>query len=399
MALRALSDRTEVRFEDSTYDLRKFDVQSGVDNKKIGNVTDVLIDERGRTRYLAVKLDDGRNILVPGGQMQADRTRRTVTIPGMTRDDLKSVPAYSGDPATVDQAYESRLTTAYEGAYHTDRFHERADYRSGYGRNTTRQASGTLAPLDQLDDIDVASGEPDPRGWKVIGRDGKTIGKVDHLIGDTGAMKVRYLDIDVDRGITKKDFHVLVPIGHVALDRDDKRVRISGLDTTTVATLPAYTHGPISRADEERTYKFFSGAYTDEQRYEHPRFRDEHLYGDEQRMALSEEELKVGKRERVAGEVDVRKHVETEHVREPVQLHREEVEVERRPVSRETRGSEMRDDEIRVPVTEEEVVVEKRPRVKEEIVVRKRDITDTEYVDEDIRKERADIDERGETRR
>ena len=73
--------------------------------------------------------------------------------------------------------------------------------------------------------------------------------------------------------------------------------------------------------------------------------------------------------------------------------------VERRPVSAADTGSaEIREDRIVVPVTEEEVVVEKRPVVKEEVVLRTRAVEDTEQVEADLQRERVEVDERVRTR-
>ena len=49
-------------------------------------------------------------------------------------------------------------------------------------------------------------------------------------------------------------------------------------------------------------------------------------------MTRSAEELRVGKRQVLAGEVEVKKRMETEHVRETVTLRSEDVDVQRRPV-------------------------------------------------------------------
>jgi uncharacterized protein (TIGR02271 family) len=56
------------------------------------------------------------------------------------------------------------------------------------------------------------------------------------------------------------------------------------------------------------------------------------LREDEARITLSEEQLAVGKREREVGEVEIGKRVETEHVRQAVSVSHEEVEIERRPL-------------------------------------------------------------------
>ena len=49
-------------------------------------------------------------------------------------------------------------------------------------------------------------------------------------------------------------------------------------------------------------------------------------------------------------------------------------------------------DEVRIPLTEEELVVEKRPVVKEELVVGKRVVEDRDVVEAEVRREEFDID-------
>ena len=121
---------------------------------------------------------------------------------------------------------------------------------------------------------------------------------------------------------------------------------------------------------------------------------------DELRVQRSEEELRAGTRERRAGSVNVRKRVRTDHERLSVPKRREEVSVERVPVGdREASEAEIvEDDEVRIPVVEEEVVVEKRPVVKEEIRLRKAVVEEEEVVEADVRKEEVDIDDRTERR-
>ena len=59
------------------------------------------------------------------------------------------------------------------------------------------QRGEQYARMSELGDYRVSDEDPDPRGWSVVGRDGATIGRVEDLIVDTAAMKVRYLDIAV----------------------------------------------------------------------------------------------------------------------------------------------------------------------------------------------------------
>ena len=67
--------------------------------------------------------------------------------------------------------------------------------------------------------------------------------------------------------------------------------------------------------------------------------------------------------------------------------------IERHPVNREAEATDIRDDEIRVPLTEEEAVVDKRAVVKEELVIGKRVVEHQKMVDADVRREEFDIDE------
>ncbi|MDQ3999614.1 MAG: YsnF/AvaK domain-containing protein, partial [Actinomycetota bacterium] len=92
----------------------------------------------------------------------------------------------------------------------------------------------------------------------------------------------------------------------------------------------------------------------------------------------------------------VRKRVRTDHERLSVPKRREEVSVERVPVEdRQASEAEIgEDDEVRIPVVEEEVVVEKRPVVKEEIRLRKDVVEEEEVVEEDVRKEEVKVEDR-----
>lgn len=120
---------------------------------------------------------------------------------------------------------------------------------------------------------------------------------------------------------------------------------------------------------------------------------------DHQRIELREEELRTSKERVKAGEVRVRKDVVTEEQSLDVPVTREEAVIERHPASgRPAAGSIKEGEEIRVPLTEEEVRVEKRPVVKEEITVGKRKVQDTETVRGTVRREEARIEESGAAR-
>ena len=114
---------------------------------------------------------------------------------------------------------------------------------------------------------------------------------------------------------------------------------------------------------------------------------------DELRVQRSEEELRAGTREREAGSLNVRKRVRTDREQVRVPVKHEEVNVERVPVNEEASGAEIGEDEVSVPVVEEEVVTDKRAVVKEELRIRKDVVEDEEVVEEDVRKEEVDVDD------
>jgi uncharacterized protein (TIGR02271 family) len=282
-----------------------------------------------------------------------------------------------------------------------------------------------VAPLSDVDDFEVADHDPDVRGWDVISADGRKIGEVEDLIVDTGAMKVRYLDVEVDKDYRAgdDDRRILIPVGQARLHEDEDHVHVNALSSTDVRTFPAYS-GRFDRTYEDSVNRHFgtgAAAAGSSDYYSGSTFDDESFYstrrgrgggrastsrgaddegsvardaGSRDRMMLSEEELDVGK-VRHTGEVRVGKHVDTEHVSKDVPVTRETASVERRPIDpSEARDARPRisDDEVRVPLTEEEAVVEKRAVPKEEIIVKKHQTQETQRVEADLRKERADID-------
>ncbi|HYF39230.1 MAG TPA: YsnF/AvaK domain-containing protein [Gemmatimonadales bacterium] len=124
-------------------------------------------------------------------------------------------------------------------------------------------------------------------------------------------------------------------------------------------------------------------------------FRDDVTDSSEEReIELREEELRAEKRRVEAGEVRLRKEVVEEQKTLNVPVTREEVVVEKHSVEgrRPADGSIGDDEEIRIPVMEEEVRVEKTPVVREEVSLRKRQVQDTEKISETVKREEAWVD-------
>jgi uncharacterized protein (TIGR02271 family) len=263
-----------------------------------------------------------------------------------------------------------------------------------------------LIPLDEMDDFEVADGYTDIRGFDVYTDRGDRVGEVDQLLVDPAARRVAAITIDVDEDLLDagREPRAQVPIENVEIETAARRVVVQGSGVGYLglagrasaaggsAALGATGLGtPTEHHEDVRQY----GAT----QHDETSWRDT-TQQDEERIVLSEEELDVSKRERQAGAVEVEKHVETEHVRESVPVMREEVTVERRPVTdAHATDTHFDNDEIRIPLTEEEVVVEKRAVVKEELVIHKHQVQDQQVVEADLRKERAEVHQTGDVHR
>lgn len=170
-----------------------------------------------------------------------------------------------------------------------------------------------VVPFDELDDFDIAEGDPDIRGWDVHSSDGRKIGEVDNLLIDTGAMKVRYLDVDVDDDLLNDrndDRHILVPIGYARLDEENDHVMMDNLASTDVMGLPVYTHAPITREFETEVRQSYDTSYNaenvDRDFYAHSHFDDNNFYRrnrgvSESTRNRSEGDFAVGREQMAAG--------------------------------------------------------------------------------------------------
>ena len=266
-------------------------------------------------------------------------------------------------------------------------------------------------------------------GYRVYDRDGAKIGKVDDLFVDQSD-EPEYIGVKMGFLGTSS---TLIPWELVSrVDEEDSRIEVSA-DKAQAKEGPTFdddkeitpeyeyevrSYYGLGPADDAADRGSYSGYYSEE---EHPgvamgdtdsgEFR-EHPVGeeganepesdledeDELRVQRTEEELRTGTREREAGGVNVRKRVRTDRESVTVPKRREEVHVDRVPVD-ETEGervaseTEIGDDEVRMPVVEDEVVTEKKPVAKEEVRVRKDVVEDEEVVEEDVRKEEIDVDD------
>jgi len=134
----------------------------------------------------------------------------------------------------------------------------------------------------------------------------------------------------------------------------------------------------------------------------------------ETRLDLVEEQLEAHARPVQIGEVLIRKEVVTETRTIEVSVQREELVVERRAVERRpaedyerlaTDGLErslasrfrslQEGESIRVPLIEEEVTIQKRPVVYEEVLIGRRALAETQHVSGTVRREELRVARRG----
>src|SRR6266496_2058764 len=113
-------------------------------------------------------------------------------------------------------------------------------------------------------------------------------------------------------------------------------------------------------------------------------------------MTRSEEELRVGTTQRERGRVRLRKYVTTEQRQVTVPVQREEVRVEREPITdanvgAATRGPEISEEEHEVVLSEEEPLVEKRVVPKERVRLGKQTVTEREQVGGEVRQEHIEV--------
>src|SRR6185503_12926642 len=114
-------------------------------------------------------------------------------------------------------------------------------------------------------------------------------------------------------------------------------------------------------------------------------------------MTRSEERLNVGTRETEVGRARLRKYVVTENVTETVPVTREEVRVEREPITDANIGNALdgpaiSEEEHEVVLTAETPVVEKEAVPVERVRLDKETVTEQAQVNEELRREEIEVD-------
>src|SRR5215210_144116 len=292
----------------------------------------------------------------------------------------------------------------------------RTDLRAGFADTASSSGRSGQGITEELHDMIDAGreelfGAPEERyaDYEIYDQYGERIGPINDLFVDDSD-EPEYVGVGK---ILPDNRSVLVPVEAITVDDRQRRMVVSH-PRSLVETAPSLGYQDEVTPEFERRVRAHYGLITEERtafgvpltgeaepaeiRGADPVPDLPDREDDDVRVRRSEEEIRVETREREAGEMRVRKRVRTERERLTVPKKHVELTVERVPVEgASSEGEEastipqIGEEEIVIPVVEEEIVVEKRPVVKEEIRIHKQVVEDVEVIEEDVRKEEVEI--------
>jgi uncharacterized protein (TIGR02271 family) len=245
------------------------------------------------------------------------------------------------------------------------------------------------------------------RGWQgrtMVDRGGDRIGTVESIYVDDQTGEPEWALVNTGLFGTRSTF---VPIAQASASGDQVQVPY---EKQLVKDAPNMDpDGHLSEAEEQELWRHYGLEYAGTGRTTADAGRDADADRDDagrdtsgpttdQAMTRSEEELQVGTQTRERGRARLRKHVTTETQQVTVPVQREEVRVEREPITdanldAATSGPAISEDEHEVTLREEEVVVDKRAVPKERVRLDTETVTDERQVSEEVRKEHIEVDD------
>jgi uncharacterized protein (TIGR02271 family) len=240
---------------------------------------------------------------------------------------------------------------------------------------------------------------------RVIGQDvydesGEKIGSASEVYLDDETGQPEWVTVRTGMFGTKESF---VPIRNANLTDDGVRVPVSKGQVKDAPTIDADGH--LTPQEEQELYRYYGmGAGTTGTTTQTAGFDERPAVGrdtsgptTDNAMTLSEERLNVGTRSEEVGRARLRKYVVTENVTETVPVSREEVRIEREPITDANIGNAMdgpaiSEEEHEVTLHAERPVVDKEAVPVERVRLDKTTVTDQETVTEGVRKEQLDVD-------
>src|SRR5829696_272593 len=237
------------------------------------------------------------------------------------------------------------------------------------------------------------------RTWQdrtLVDRDGDRVGSIDAIYLDDQTGQPEWALVNTGLFGTKSSF---VPLAQATQTDQDVRVPYDKQLVKDAPRVDVDEH--LSEAEERQLWRHYGLDY-DRTTRRHATGRDavgRDTSGPttDDAMTRSEEELRVGTAQRERGRMRLRKYVTTEQVTQTVPVQREQVRVEREPITdanldAATSGPDISEEEHEVVLREEEPVVEKRVVPRERVRLDKETVTGEERVAEEVRKEQIDVD-------
>jgi uncharacterized protein (TIGR02271 family) len=241
----------------------------------------------------------------------------------------------------------------------------------------------------------------DWRGRDILDADGDKVGTLEELFRDEDTQEPEWAVVRTGMFGTKLSF---VPIQGAEPRGEDVQVLFSKAQIKDAPRIDD-SEGQLSQDEEARLYEHYGVNYS-EHRSDSGLPAGNGADGGQvghdtsgpttdEAMTRSEEELRVGTAERERGRARLRKYVVTEQVTQTVPVKREEVRLEREPITdgnvdKALDGPEISEEEHEVVLHEEEPVVEKRTVPKERVRMEKESVTDEAQVSEEVRKEQIE---------
>ncbi len=246
------------------------------------------------------------------------------------------------------------------------------------------------------------------QGCTMVGSDGEKLGKISEIYEDPATGRPEWATVDTGLFGKKSNF---VPLVGASLDGENIRAQVTKAQVKDAPGVEA--DGELSEQEERRLFEHYGVPYTDEgsttaqgtpgqgyatgEREGVGRGAGHDTSGPntDEAMTRSEEELVVGKTQRETGRARLRKYVVTEMVTKTVPVQREEVRVEREPITDANRGEALdgpaiSEEEHEVVLHEEEPVIEKRVVPKERVRLGKETVAEEREVSEEVRKEQIE---------
>jgi len=232
------------------------------------------------------------------------------------------------------------------------------------------------------------------RNWQgstMVDRDGDRIGNIDAIYVDDQTGEPEWALVNTGFFGARSTF---VPIAQASASGDQVQVPFEKQRVKDAPNMDPDGH--LSEQEEQELWRHYGLDY-DERDDRDTVGRDTSGPTTDQAMTRSEEELRVGTTQREAGRARLRKYVTTEQQTVTVPVQREEVRVEREPITDAnledaTSGPAISEEEHEVTLHQEQVVVDKRAVPKERVRMDTETVTEERQVTEDIRKEQIEVD-------